>query len=71
MAAPAFIHSLGSMGLFPSRAFIPAFLTALLCRFGPEVAWIKDSGILGSIGSTPTWFTQDSTTSCRDFFNRV
>lgn len=61
MSAPAFIHSLGSMGLFPSRAFIPAFLTALLCRFGPEVSWIKDSGILGTIGSAPSWFTHDIT----------
>lgn len=61
MSAPAFIHSLGSMGLFPSRAFIPAFLTALLCRFGPEVSWIKDSGVLGTIGSTPSWFTHDIT----------
>jgi Zn finger protein HypA/HybF involved in hydrogenase expression len=59
MNATGFIHSLGAMGLFPSRAFVPAFLTSLALRFGPEIAIIKNSGVLSGIGTAPSWFTSD------------
>jgi len=49
------------MGLFASRAFVPAFAAALIMRFGPEVPFIKGLGLLQKIGITdaPTWFTSD------------
>lgn len=48
------------MGLFASRAFLPAFAAALIMRFGP--AWgLDDVGMLKALGvtGTPTWFTSD------------
>jgi hypothetical protein len=61
MSAAAFIHTLGSLGIFPSRAFIPAFLTALILRVGPQIPAVQNSGLLSSIGTAPTWFTSDAT----------
>ncbi|HEU5119223.1 MAG TPA: hypothetical protein VFT74_21715, partial [Isosphaeraceae bacterium] len=61
MSLPLLIHGLGSMGLFASRAFLPAFATSLLLRFGPQVPWIAKTGLLGHVRGVPTWFTSDST----------
>jgi Zn finger protein HypA/HybF involved in hydrogenase expression len=61
MTITALIHSVGNIGIFPSRAFIPAFLTALLLRFGPHIPMVQASGILYGVSGTPTWFTSDIT----------
>src|SRR5262245_48496625 len=61
MTAAGLIQSIGSTGLFPSRAFIPAFVTSLLMRFGNDIPFIRDARLLGSVDSTPTWFTHDVT----------
>lgn len=55
------MQALGSMGLFASRAFVPAFAAALLLRFGPEWGFIADKGLLASLGisGTPSWFTSN------------
>ncbi|MCZ7646547.1 MAG: DUF4126 domain-containing protein [Planctomycetota bacterium] len=61
MSVAALIHLVGSLSVFPSRAFIPAFVTSLLIRFGPDIPAVRDSGILQLVGSTPSWFTHDVT----------
>ncbi len=49
------------MGLFASRAFVPAFAAAFILRFGPEVPWLNELGLLGLTGieAAPSWFTSD------------
>lgn len=56
MYAATAIHLLGMAGLFPSRAFIPAFAVALAMRFGKDSAFVQSLGLTG-----PTWFTHDVT----------
>lgn len=53
------LQGLGSLGLFPARVFLPAFLTALLLRFGPHVPLIAHAGLLGHVHNQPAWFTSD------------
>jgi len=60
MTLTALIHSVGNIGIFPSRAFIPAFLTAVLLRVGPHIPMLQNAGILLGVSSTPTWFTSDA-----------
>ena len=55
------IHSIGSIGLFSSRAFLTAFATALLLRLGPDVPILQNADFLQAVGDAPTWFTKDST----------
>ena len=45
MSLPLFLQGLGSIGIFASRAFLPAFVTALLLRFGPQVPWLAHAGL--------------------------
>ncbi|QGJ70017.1 Hypothetical protein PBC10988_17060 [Planctomycetales bacterium 10988] len=52
------IHLLGATGLFPSRAFMPAFATALILRFGPQIPYLSDLEFLQAVES-PTWFISD------------
>ncbi len=58
MSLVSFIHTLGSSGLFPSRAFLPAFVTALLVRFGSLVPFVAQSEIAEAAGKldAPPWF---------------
>src|SRR3954447_3214017 len=60
MSLPLLIQALGSIGIFSSRAFLPAFATALLLRFGPQVPWLSHAGLLQHIRGVPTWFTSDT-----------
>lgn len=53
------IQALGSIGLFPARIFLPAFVTALLLRFGPHVPLIAHLGVLGHVHNEPAWFTSN------------
>ncbi|MEM1108277.1 MAG: hypothetical protein AAGH99_06265 [Planctomycetota bacterium] len=57
------IQALGSMGLFASRAFVPAFAAALILRFGPQMG-LADFGMLKALGvaanGVPSWFTSDA-----------
>jgi Zn finger protein HypA/HybF involved in hydrogenase expression len=59
MNATALIHGIGSTGLFPSRIFLPAFLTALLLRFGNHIPGLEHLGMLGHIHGQPAWFTSN------------
>ena len=60
MPVANFIHSLGSVGLFPSRAFLPAFVTALLLRYGHSIPIVEGSG-LPPAADAPSWFTNGAT----------
>ncbi len=60
MNLPTLIHGLGSVGVFAARAFLPAFVTALLLRFGPQVPWLAGAGLLRSVRGVPPWFTSDA-----------
>ena len=59
MSLSLFLQGLGSIGVFASRAFLPAFVTAMLLRFGPEFPAIASSGLLPKVRDVPTWFTSD------------
>src|SRR3954468_10502445 len=61
VSLPLLIQGLGSIGIFSSRAFLPAFATALLLRFGPHVPWLAQAGLLRHVRGVPTWFTSDTT----------
>jgi hypothetical protein len=56
---PLLIQGLGSIGVFSSRAFLPAFATALLLRFGPQIPWLAHAGLLTHVRGGPTWLTSD------------
>jgi hypothetical protein len=60
VSLPLFLQGLGSIGVFASRAFLPAFATALLLRFGPHVPWLARHGLLPQVRDVPTWFTSDT-----------
>ena len=59
VSLPLFLHGLGSVGVFASRAFLPAFVTALLLRIGPDVPGLARLGLLPHVQNVPTWFTSD------------
>jgi hypothetical protein len=60
VSLPLFLQGLGSIGVFASRAFLPAFVTAVLLRFGPHVPWLTHAGLIPHIRDVPTWFTSDA-----------
>ncbi len=51
---------LGSIGLFSSRAFLPAFVAALVMRFGQDLPLIG-SALPAGYEHAPTWFTHGLT----------
>lgn len=54
------LQSVGSVGPFSSRVFLPALLTALLLRFGPDMPIIHHLGLLALVPhNQPTWFTSN------------
>ena len=59
MSLSFLMQGLGSVGIFASRAFLPAFATALALRFGPELGGIGHLGLFARVRDAPTWFTSD------------
>ena len=58
------IHALGAGGPFASRAFLPAFVVAMLLRFG--VGWVGGEGTQLELAAavaaqSASWFTHDVT----------
>lgn len=53
------LYALGVTGLFTSRAFVPAFLTACYVRWGEAIPLIGNADIFAEAGASPTWFTSD------------
>lgn len=53
-------NAIGSSSLFSTRIFLPALLTALLLRFGPDIPVVHHLGLLAYLRhGKPTWFTSD------------
>ena len=62
MNITALVHGIGSIGLFSSRIFLPAFVTSVLLRFGPDVPLLHHFGVLHHLQhGQPTWFTGNIT----------
>ncbi len=57
----ALIHGFGSIGMFNSRAFLPAFVTAVSLRYGSSFPIIGNLDLLQATGAEPTWFTHNGT----------
>ena len=55
------LTGINSIGLFASRAFVSAFAVAAVLRWGPEIDWINNTGLLQSITDVPAWFTHNVT----------
>ncbi len=50
-------YAIGAPGLFMSRAFVPAFCTALCLRFGSSLPFLKQIPLFQGAGVAPSWFT--------------
>lgn len=61
MNLTALFQSVGSVGFFSSRVFLPAFLSALLLRFGHQIPFIDHTHLLAHATHAPTWFTSNIT----------
>lgn len=57
----AILYALGAAGLFSARAFLPAFLTAVMMRYGDRIPLLGDVEFLQATGREPTWFTNNWT----------
>lgn len=54
-----FLLTLGLPGFFSTRAFTPAFLTALVMRYGDSLPYLKGIEFLQMTGKEPMWFTSN------------
>ena len=62
MNLSALANAIGLPGLFSTRVFLPAFVTAMLLRFGPQVPVIAHLGLLSHLHhNEPNWFTNNIT----------
>jgi Zn finger protein HypA/HybF involved in hydrogenase expression len=55
------LNGVGSIGMFSSRAFVTAFAIAAALRWGPDIAFVNQLGLLQQVDGVPTWFTHDIT----------
>ncbi len=55
------LYLTGASGFFTSRAFIPAFLTAVFLRYGDQIPMLGDLEFIQASGAEPTWFTNNYT----------
>ncbi len=55
------IHGFGSVGMFSSRAFLPALVTAVTLRYGSAIPYIESLNLLKNATQEPTWFTHGGT----------
>ena len=58
---PTIVTLLGLPGLFGSRVFLPMFVAAVALRFGPEIPWVGELGLLAGVGPVPGWFGHEIT----------
>jgi Domain of unknown function (DUF4126) len=54
------ISSVGSIGPFSTRIFLPALVMALLLRFGVHMPILDHLGLLKEAARYPTWFTSNT-----------
>ncbi len=55
------LAGVNSIGLFASRAFVSAFAVAAVLKWGPQIGWINNTGLLQRVKDVPSWFTHDVT----------
>lgn len=55
------LAGVNSVGLFASRAFVSAFTVAVVLKFGPDIPFIKNTGLLAQVHGVPSWFTHNLT----------
>lgn len=55
------LYLTGASGFFTSRAFIPAFFTAAMIRYGHLLPFLGDQEFFKATGGEPTWFTSNWT----------
>jgi len=55
----ALIYLVGASGFFSSRAFVPAFFTAVFLRYGHYFPLIGELEFVQTTGAEPTWFTSN------------
>jgi Zn finger protein HypA/HybF involved in hydrogenase expression len=55
------LTGVNAVGLFASRAFVSAFAVAAALKWGPQIGFINNTGLLSQIHSVPSWFTHDIT----------
>ena len=65
MDISSLLYLTGTSGFFTSRAFIPAFFTALFLRYGEKLSaiapGIAELPFIHQTGTEPTWFTSNYT----------
>ena len=61
MDLTSLLYLTGASGFFTSRAFIPAFFTAVFLRYGEAFPMIGDLPFVQATGAEPTWFTSNWT----------
>jgi hypothetical protein len=61
MNPAAILYSIGSIGPFATRVFLPALITALLLRFGAELHLVNHlpHSLLAQVHGAPPWFTSN------------
>ena len=57
----ALLYSFGLSGFFSSRAFLPAFLSALALKYGDTLPLLANLDFVKHSANNPTWFTQPAT----------
>lgn len=55
------LYLTGASGFFTSRAFIPAFCTAVFLRYGDQIPYLGEVEFIKASGAEPTWFTNNYT----------
>lgn len=61
------LTGMNTIGLFASRAFVSAFAVAAVLKWGPDIGFINDTGLLKQVTDVPSWFTHDLTVTILGF----
>jgi hypothetical protein len=61
MDLTSLLYLTGASGFFTSRAFIPAFCTAVFLRYGQYFPMLGEMEFVKATGAEPTWFTSNFT----------
>ena len=61
MDLTSLLYLTGASGFFTSRAFIPAFFTAVFLRYGQHFPMLGNMEFVQATGAEPTWFTSNLT----------
>ena len=69
MLTNALVHGFGSIGMFSSRAFLPAFITAFSLRYGDVLPYMKNIDLVNHVGQEPVWFTHGATLTILGFLS--